>query len=569
MEAALAKQSESNLNKNKQPTALVVGGAGFVGSHLCETLVSQNFQVICVDNLSTGKRENLKDILTSPNFTFIEADINDPNFKIGDGVKLDYCFHLASIEEYSSDKNISLDTLLVNSLGTRQLLEISKENNAKFVLFSSADLYSGAISSSSLRYYFGKSPEGEEILSVHEAKRFAEALTFEYFKKFKLDAIIIRLKDVYGPKMNLDRGDETASLIKEAVNKENLKVYGDGLKTINPTFVSDVIFGAVKASIGSFSGEIFILVNGEKVTVESFAQTVKLVSGPLEIERKKALDTVELPTYHLDLENTKEKLSWRPKVGLAEGLASTIHSYQMKEDRVASQETKLDEVRIAPLPKEEEHFNKKEAKPKTRTKHNLWLRVTIFSFSVLLLIFAVLYPIGSVVFNSYFATQDLREATIDLSFDRTEVAINNSLKAQTSFSTAEQSLQNVSWLLKIVGLSSYSGNLDRLFEASTNLAEAVRNTARASQILIDTAEREDVSQQEAQKKLEEALTNLYKSQETLEQSQLVQETIDWNQVPTAILPGKTFFTEESASLSREVDQLISSIQNSLNRENIQ
>src|SRR3990172_1887263 len=100
MEAAQAKQSESILNKNKQPTALVVGGAGFVGSHLCETLVSQNFQVICVDNLSTGRRENLKDILTSPNFTFIEADINDPNFKIGDGVKLEYCFHLASIEEY-------------------------------------------------------------------------------------------------------------------------------------------------------------------------------------------------------------------------------------------------------------------------------------------------------------------------------------------------------------------------------------------------------------------------------------------------------------------------------------
>src|SRR3989338_10708689 len=115
MEAAQGKQSEPTLSKNKQPTALVVGGAGFVGSHLCETLVSQNFQVICVDNLSTGKKENLKDILTAPNFTFVEADINDPNFRLGEEVKLDYCFHLASIEEYKPNKNISLDTLLLNS----------------------------------------------------------------------------------------------------------------------------------------------------------------------------------------------------------------------------------------------------------------------------------------------------------------------------------------------------------------------------------------------------------------------------------------------------------------------
>src|SRR3972149_1134124 len=133
--------------KSNAPTALIAGGAGFIGSHLVSILISQNFKVICVDNFSTGKKENLKEVLTSPNFTLLEADINDPKFALPVGVKIDYCFHLASIEDYL-DKGLSLDTLLVNSLGTKQLLEISRQNQAKFILVSAADLYGGAISSS-------------------------------------------------------------------------------------------------------------------------------------------------------------------------------------------------------------------------------------------------------------------------------------------------------------------------------------------------------------------------------------------------------------------------------------
>jgi nucleoside-diphosphate-sugar epimerase len=567
MEAAQEKKSEL---KNKQPTALIVGGAGFVGSHLCETLVAQNFQVICVDNLSTGKKENLKGILTAPNFTFIEADINEPNFRQPEGVKIDYCFHLASIEQYKSDKNISLDTLLVNSLGTRQLLEIARDNKAKFILFSSADLYSGAISSSSLRFYFGKSPEGEELLSVHEAKRFAEALAFEYFKKFNLETTIIRLKDVYGPKMNLERGDEIASLIKSAISKENLNIYGDGLKTINPTFISDIVFGSVKASIGDFSGQIFILVNGDKVTVESFAQTLKLVCGPLEIEHKKASDQFDLPSYHLDLENTKEKLSWSPKVSLAEGLASVVQSQHLKQAKEEpAQGEKLDEIRVKPST-EPERTVEKEKKVSKHSRKSIWLRVAIFVSSLLLLTFTVIYPMSSVVFSGYFATRDLEEATADLNFERTEVAISNSLKAQNGFNAASQSLQNVNWLLKTVGLGGYSANLDKAFEASTSLSEAVRNGAKANQLLIDTAEKiDELSPSEAQDKLEEALNSLYKGQEMLEQSQLLQEVIKWEQIPSSILPEKGFFDSETASLSRELEQLVESIEENLSQNQLE
>lgn len=278
------------------------------------------------------KKKNLKEVLTSPNFTLVEADLNDPKFSLPEGVKIDYCFHLASIEDYLN-KGLSLDTLLVNSLGTRQLLEIARSQTAKFILVSAADLYSGAISSSSLRYYFGSTNEQEAVLSAHEAKRFSEALAFEYYKKYKLQLTIIRLKDAYGPRMNLDRGDQISNLFKKALAKETLEVEGDGLKIINPTFVSDIVFGLIKASVGDFSGEIFILVNPEKITLESFAQTLKLVAGPLEIEHTREKESFDFNSQHFDLENTKEKLGWKPKVTLAEGISSVIHQVQIEESK--------------------------------------------------------------------------------------------------------------------------------------------------------------------------------------------------------------------------------------------
>jgi len=559
METAQGKKKEES-NKPKQPTALVVGGAGFVGSHLCETLVSQNFQVICVDNLSTGKKENLKDILTAPNFTFIEADINEPNFHLGKDVKIDYCFHLASIEDYRNNKNISLDTLLVNSLGTRQLLEIAKENQAKFILFSSADLYSGAISTSSLRYYFGKSPEGEEVLSALEAKRFSEALTFEYFKKFNLSATVIRLKDVYGPRMNLDRGDEIANLLKSAINKEDLVIYGDGLKTFNPTYISDVIFGSVKASLGDFSGEIFILVNGEKVTLESFAQTVKLVAGPLNIEHKKSLESFDLPTYHLDLENTREKLNWKPKVGLAEGIAAFLQNLQIVE---SGKKEKVDEEfkeEISKVVKIKEE--KQKVRKVKKTPLSFWLRLTIFGTSLLLLSFTVFYPISSLVTNSFFGTRNLTDSSTMLELNNNQEASKAALAAQNNFVKAEQNLQNINWLLKIIGLNGYSANLDRFFEAVSSLAEAVSNISKSNEILISTSNKSTLGPKEAKEKLEEARILLSKAQENLEKSQLNQEVIDWKKIPP-FLPDQSFFSKHTATLSREVETVLVVIDKSL------
>lgn len=559
-------KDENSKESNKNPTALVAGGAGFIGSHLVSTLVSQNFHVVCVDNLSSGKKENIKDILTSPNFTFIEGDINNPNFSLPEGLKIDYCFHLAGVAEYQNQAEMSLDTLLVNSLGTRQLLEIAKENGAKFILVSSADLYSGAISSSSLRYYFGKAPAGEAVLSVHEAKRFAEALSFEYFKKFNLEVTILRLKDVFGPKMDLERGDELSQILKAAAKKQTIKISGDGLKTINPTYISDVVFGMVKAAVGNFNGEIFILVNPEKVTVESFAQTVKLVAGPVDIEHKKETESLEIPAPHLDLDNTKEKISWRPKVSLAEGISSVIQSLRISESKPEETAAGAAAAEQIPALEQERHAAvEKTIVKKPKRKLSKFIRLAIFLLSLTLVVVTIIYPLLAVTLGSYSGSKNLQSAQNSLQKNNTEASVKEAYLAQTSFTSAEKNLLYVSWLLKIIGLAESSANFDHLLNASSKLAESVRATARASQIVIDTAGKVDLSKKVAEQNLNKALDELYASQERLDQTTAILDSVDWSKIPAKIAPDKDFIYQTTAILQKDAQELIDAINNALGK----
>lgn len=562
-QTASSKEAKTRDSANT-PTALVAGGAGFVGSHLCATLISQNFKVICVDNLSSGKKENIKEILTSANFTFIEADINNPNFALPEDLKIDYCFHLAGIEEYQNKDNLSLDTLLVNSLGTRQILEIAKANSAKFILASSADLYSGAISSSSLRYYFGKTPIGEAVLSVHEAKRFAEALSFEYFRKYGLQVTILRLKDIFGPKMDLERGDDLSQILKAAARKDTIKISGDGLKTINPTYITDVVFGMVKASVGDFSGEIFILVNPEKITVESFAQTVKLVAGPVEIEHKKENETLEIPTPHLDLDNTKEKISWRPKVTLAEGISSVIQSLRMGEIQEQNQiQAEPVEVTTKELGVKEVTKNVDSSRPKA--KYGKLIRVTIFLASLLLLIVTIVYPLSAVGLGSYFGSQNLVSAENALEANNTKQAVNKAYSAQNSFISAEKNLLYISWLLKIIGLAEKSANFDHLLTAADKLTQSIRSTARANEILVETADRPDLNRQIAEQNLNKSLDELYASLDQLDAVVSILDNLDWNSIPVLIAPDRDFIYQTTVSLQKQADNLIATINSTLGK----
>lgn len=543
--------------RNSNPTVLIAGGAGFIGSHLIETLLSQNFKVICVDNFSTGKKDNLKAVLTAPNFSLIEADIGDPKFNLPEGVKIDYCFHLASIEDYLQ-KGLSLDTLLVNSLGTKQLLEISKQQQAKFILVSAADLYSGAIATSSLRYYFGKTPAQEAILSTHEAKRFSEALCFEYFKKYKVPLTIVRLKDVYGPRMDLERGDDISNLLFQALNKKTLEIPGDGLTIINPTFVSDVIFGLIKAAMGDYSGEIFILVNPEKITLESFAQTVKLVAGPLELEHKKTSDSLDFGSQHFDLENTVEKLAWKPKVALAEGISSVIH--QVRQEESKKERTKAEEAPTEEPTEQPEQLAASKGVKRGGGKN--WLRIVVFFTAAALLVVTILYPLVGFSVSSYLGKNKLEEAYQLSLAEKNENAIGKAFSAQKSFQGSLEALNNLNWLIKIIGLTDKSSATSDILSSAEDLSEAIRSSSRGNQVLLTAADQK-LTPEQAVARLNEALDNLYAAEDSLEQSKVGFEQISWPGLPQAILPTKDFMTKTRDSLEVQVQELINTIEQNL------
>jgi len=307
------------------PTALVAGAAGFVGSHLCDTLILQNCKVIGLDNWSTGKKNNIKHLLNKKNFVFLEHDLNQP--LKSPLPQVDYIFHLAGIEAYINGLDVSLETLLVNSLGTRLLLEIAKKNQAKFLLASTSDIFSGFISSKSLSQYFGTDHQQQEVYSHHEAKRFSEALTFEYLNRYHQDARIVRLGLTYGPRMDLSSGNDLARLFL-AINKSKpLKLIGQGLKPLYPTYISDIIYGLTKAMFSqSSSGQIYTLVNPTSITSLNLAYKLKQLFS----EKKLSIEFVsgEEPHGPANLSestlNSQTNLGWTPKVDLEQGIQQTF-----------------------------------------------------------------------------------------------------------------------------------------------------------------------------------------------------------------------------------------------------
>ncbi|MDP2670918.1 MAG: NAD-dependent epimerase/dehydratase family protein [bacterium] len=541
------KKEKPEFSKENTQTALVAGGAGFIGSHLCEALLNQNWRVFCADNLSTGSKETIKDLLVNPNFHFIEADITHP-LDFLEGVEgLDVIFHLASLEAQSQNQKFSLETLLVNSSGTRNLLETAKKYKAKFILVSSADIYQGSFSSSSLKIYFGEGKQ-EAIMSQHEAKRFAEALTVEFYKNYSLEASIARVLDVYGPRMNLEGEGELTSLIASAKEGEKLLIVGDGLTTLNPTFVSDVVFGLIKIATGDFKGEIFNLIDPEKTTALGLAETLRLVAGDLEIEHSKASSSVELPPAPIDLEGSKEKLKWHPRVNLAEGLSSTFQAFR-------GVPAKMVDLALAPTSPAEKIY-KKEEKGKNRSH----LRLLIFSSSLALVLLTTAVPFISFVWNSREASKNLLKASENLDQDKTTTTIDLIKTVQEKTRAADQNLTNIRWLFQISGqATTYRANEQYLL-ATENSATAVELTAQAVKNIIDADELTKSGEVEkGREKLSETSQVLVEVQQNLDLSEA-----NLDQVKTSKLaPSLGVEAVKLKSLNQKIAALASSVSEAL------
>ncbi|MCG2739592.1 MAG: NAD-dependent epimerase/dehydratase family protein, partial [Syntrophaceae bacterium] len=248
------------------PTILVSGGAGFLGSHLVRHLLKEKARVVIVDNLLTGKKSAIADLLKKPRLLFIEHDINQglpKNIK-----SVDYVLHLAGFETYTTGKTgVVLEALLTNSLGTKALLELAVKSEAKFLLASSLDIYQGVLSSFDLKNYFGSTDPEERRFSHLEAKRFAESLVWQYYKKHHLNARIARLPEIYGPGMNLNSCANLGRLLAELLQKETLTIFGEGLEREFYLHIDDAVRGMVKAMFTpETEGKIFSLTPPEGVT---------------------------------------------------------------------------------------------------------------------------------------------------------------------------------------------------------------------------------------------------------------------------------------------------------------
>jgi dTDP-glucose 4,6-dehydratase len=300
---------------------LLTGGSGFIGSHLSnELLKDDENKLIIVDNLLTGNLENIQNLLDSKNVTFIEHDVQD---HIDIDEKLDYVLHLASAASPVAYTENPINTLKAGSLGTINTLGLARKHNAEYFLASTSEVYGDPLISPQNEEYWGNvNPNGERSM-YDEAKRFAEAATATYARSYNLKTKIIRIFNTYGPNMQLNDGRVVTNLIVQALNNENLTIYGDGTQTRSFSYVSDTVAGII-AMMNSRHYEVFNIGNPYEMTVEELAETILELTDSKSKIIYKPLPNDDPKQRRPDITKAKDKLNWEPKVDLKTGLTSTI-----------------------------------------------------------------------------------------------------------------------------------------------------------------------------------------------------------------------------------------------------
>ena len=300
---------------------VLTGGSGFIGSHLSKELLKvDNNRLIIVDNLLTGNLENIQDILDHKNATFIQHDVQD-HIEIDE--KVDYVFHLASAASPVAYTENPVNTLKAGSLGTINTLGLARKHNAEYFLASTSEVYGDPLITPQNEEYWGNvNPNGERSM-YDEAKRFAEAATATYARSYNIKTKIIRIFNTYGPNMQLNDGRVVTNLIVQALNNEDLTIYGDGSQTRSFSYVSDTVSGII-AMMNSEHYEVFNIGNPYEMTVKELAETIlKLTDSSSKIIFK-PLPNDDPQQRKPDITKAKEKLNWEPKIDLETGLNTTI-----------------------------------------------------------------------------------------------------------------------------------------------------------------------------------------------------------------------------------------------------
>lgn len=303
--------------------AMVTGGAGFVGSHLCDLLLARDYEVICVDNLITGGARNIEHI-ESDNFSFIKHDVTKPLY-LED--KIDLIFHLASPASPIDYLELPIQTLKVGALGTHNMLGLAKEKKARILLASTSEVYGDPLVNPQKEEYWGNvNPIGPRGV-YDEAKRYAEAITMAYHRYHGLETRIVRIFNTYGPRMRLNDGRVVPNFIGQALRGEDLTVYGDGSQTRSFCYVSDEIEGIYRLMMSDYSLPVNIG-NPEEHTILEFANIIiRMTGGSSEIVFKE-LPTDDPKQRKPDITKARKLLGWEPKVSLEQGLKETIKYFK-------------------------------------------------------------------------------------------------------------------------------------------------------------------------------------------------------------------------------------------------
>ena len=299
---------------------VITGGSGFVGSYLCEKLINDGHKIIVIDNLLTGSRENINDLLDNENFSFIEHDVQD-HIEIED--KVDYVLHFASAASPKAYTEHPVNTLKAGSVGTINTLGLAKKHSAEYLLASTSEIYGDPLVSPQNEEYWGNvNPNGERSM-YDEAKRFAEAAVATYSRSYDLKTKIVRIFNTYGPRMQLNDGRVVTNFIVQALRNENITIYGDGSQTRSFSYVEDTVAGIISL-MNSTEYDVFNIGNPNEMTVGQLAEKIiELTDSTSEIKY------LELPNddpkqRKPDITKAKTKLNWEPKVNLEEGLTKTI-----------------------------------------------------------------------------------------------------------------------------------------------------------------------------------------------------------------------------------------------------
>jgi dTDP-glucose 4,6-dehydratase len=308
-----------------KPRVVITGAAGFIGSHLAETLLDRDYTVVGIDNLLTGDTANISH-LQNRDFTFIKHDIT--NYIYLDG-PVDYVLHWASPASPIDYLELPIPTLKVGALGTHKALGLAKAKGSRFVLASTSEVYGDPLEHPQKESYWGNvNPVGPRGV-YDEAKRFAEAMTVAYHRYHGLDTKIVRIFNTYGPRMRVNDGRAVPAFLSQALRNEDVTVFGDGSQTRSFTYITDLVDGIIKLMLSDVNDPVNIG-NPRETTIEEIARTIIRMTGSTSRIVYKPLPTDDPKVRQPDITRARTLLKWEPKVSLEEGLLKTLDYFRTK-----------------------------------------------------------------------------------------------------------------------------------------------------------------------------------------------------------------------------------------------